>query len=141
MTHIVGFEVHNLSNRIRRTIQNSLGCDGGEITQVHDFVLDYLSAHQYEDVFQRDVEEHLSVRRSTVSRILQLMEKRGLIVRESVPQDGRLKKISLTEKAQRIHKSVEQARAEMEVRITQGISTADMAVFFRVLEQMQNNLE
>lgn len=141
MTHIVGFEVHNLSNRIRRTIQSSLGCEGDEITPVHDFVLDYLCAHRYEDVFQRDVEEHLSVRRSTVSRILQLMEKRGLIVRESVPQDGRLKKISLTEKARRVHKSVEQARAEVEVRVTQGISAADMAVFFRVLEQMQNNLE
>lgn len=141
MTHIVGFEVHNLSNRIRRTCQNSLGRKDDALTPVHDFVLDYLCAHRYQDVFQRDVEEHLCVRRSTVSRILQLMEKNGLIVRESVPQDGRLKKITLTDKALRLHKSVEQARAELEIRVTQGISSADMEVFFRVLGQMQRNLE
>lgn len=144
MTHIVGFEIHSLDTRLFQTIHAQLGqhcpATADAITPIQDFVLDHLCSHSASDCFQRDIEAHLGVRRSTVSRILTLMEHNGLIIRESVPEDKRLKKLCVTEKGLQLHELVQQARAKLELRITQNIPDEDMAVFFRVLEQMQNNL-
>ncbi len=48
-------------------------------------------------MFQRDIEREFSITRSTVTNILQLMERKGYIERRSVPQDARLKQLVLTE--------------------------------------------
>lgn len=144
MTHIVGFEIHNMDTRLFQTIHAQLAQHDPDmadpITPIQDFVLDYLCSHSASDCFQRDIEAHLGVRRSTVSRILTLMERNGLITRESVPADKRLKKLCVTEKGLQLHESMQQARAQLELRLTQNIPDEDMAVFFRVLAQMQNNL-
>ena len=68
------------------------------------WVIGYLSEHEGKDVFQRDLEEEFSVRRSTATGILQLMEKNELITREPVSHDARLKKLVLTPKAIEIQK-------------------------------------
>lgn len=51
---------------------------------MNGWVIVYLAHNSDRDVFQRDLEERFNVRRSTVSNILSLMEKKGLIKRESV---------------------------------------------------------
>ena len=43
-------------------------------------------------MFQRDVEQVFSLSRSTATGILQQLEEKGLLRRESVPSDARLKK-------------------------------------------------
>ena len=48
--------------------------------------------------FQKDIEQRFAVGRSTVTNLIQLMEKKGFVKRESVKQDARLKKVILTEK-------------------------------------------
>ena len=47
-------------------------------------VIEYLTKHE-EPVYQRDLENHFFVRRSTVSKVLRLMEEKGMIERLSVP--------------------------------------------------------
>ena len=63
-------------------------------------VLHYLLAHIPETpVYQKDIEREFRVSKSTVTEILQLMEKNGFIVRESSRRDGRMKRILPTEKS------------------------------------------
>lgn len=47
-------------------------------------------------VYQRDLENCFKLRRSTISSLLTNLEKKGLILREPVPHDGRLKRLVLT---------------------------------------------
>ena len=63
------------------------------LTGVQGWVVGYLYEHREADVFQRDLEAVFSVRRSTMTNMLQLMEKNGYITRESVSHDARLKKL------------------------------------------------
>ena len=65
-------------------------------------VIEYLIKHE-EPVYQRDLENHFFVRRSTVSKVLRLMEEKGMIERLSVHDDARLKQIVLTDYGRRIH--------------------------------------
>ena len=49
------------------------------------------------DLYQKDIEEELQIRRSSVTSMLQNLEKTGMIERVSVKEDARLKKIVLTD--------------------------------------------
>ena len=87
------------------------------LTAIQCIVLDYLYENGARDVFQRDLEVEFQIRRSTVTGILQGMERRGLISRQPVEQDARLKKLVLTEAGLRIHAKAEQHMREVESRL------------------------
>ena len=111
----VCFELKVVSNLIKRHINNSECIRSIEnITGTHAWALGYLYKNRDKDVFQRDIEEKFSVRRSTVTNILQLMEKNGVIKREPVEHDARLKKIVLTQKGIDAHLMLEQELKETE---------------------------
>ncbi|MBR5520462.1 MAG: MarR family transcriptional regulator [Oscillospiraceae bacterium] len=50
-------------------------------------------------VYQRDIEAEFKIRRSSVTSVLNTMEKNGYILRMPSDTDARLKEIILTEKA------------------------------------------
>ena len=81
------------------------------------------------------------LRRSTASGILQRMEKNGLVRRESVPQDARLKKLVLTPKAVALHADIHARIDEMEARLTRDVSREEVEQFCATLEKFQRNLE
>ena len=61
-----------------------------------------INDHQGKDVYQKDVEAEFKIRRSSVSSVLDTMEKNGYIMRQSVASDARLKKLVLTDKAKKV---------------------------------------
>ena len=65
---------------------------------MHGWIIRYLYENREQDIFQKDIEQRFAVGRSTVTNLIQLMEKKGFVKRESVKQDARLKKVILTEK-------------------------------------------
>nr|WP_286173018.1 MarR family transcriptional regulator [Caproiciproducens sp. MSJ-32] len=93
------------------------------------------------DVFQKDIEEKFTIRRSTVTGVLQSMERNGYIIRETVPYDARLKKIVLTEKAINLHDQVMLEIEEFEKRITRNVSEEELEIFIQILNKLKKNLE
>ena len=100
----LGLEIRTLNNCVKRFVQSSKPPELQESTGVHGWAIRYFYENRDKDIFQRDFEERFSIRRSTATNMLKLMEKNGIITRESVDYDARLKKIVLTEKAIEIHK-------------------------------------
>ncbi len=87
-----------MDNLIFRRLNQFSRANGVEqTTPMHGWIIEYLYRHRNEPVFQRDIEREFSITRSTVTNILQLMERKGYIQRLSVPQDARLKQLVLTE--------------------------------------------
>lgn len=140
MRHL-GLEVH----RLERLMTRQRGCsaahqDADRQTGMHGYLIRYLYENQERDVFQRDIEKAFSISRSSVTVTLQLMEKNGLIRRESVAQDARLKRIVLTQKARDLHRQIEADIMTFESNLARGISEEEQEVFLRVAKKMQENL-
>lgn len=140
MRHL-GLEVH----RLERLMTRQRGCsaahqDADRQTGMHGYLIRYLYENQERDVFQRDIEKAFSISRSMVTVTLQLMEKNGLIRRESVAQDARLKRIVLTQKAKDLHRQIEADIMAFESNLARGISEEEQEVFLRVAKKMQENL-
>ena len=138
----IGFELHRSSRIVKRYMDNDASKSYVEkITGTHGRVIGWLYHNRHRDVFQKDFEREFDIRRSTASKILSLMESNELIIRESVPGDARLKKITLTEKALEVQSVVEKAFSKMEKKIKEGITDEELTVFFRVLDKVNKNME
>lgn len=141
-TREVGHEIKVVSNLMRRKLQQVPEFDTWtNMTDNQGWIIKYLYDHRDEDVFQRDLETAFSVRRSTVTGMIQLMEKKGLVVREAVESDARLKKIVLTEKAIDLQHNVEETIKRFEAALTQGISQEERDQFFQIMSKIKENLK
>ncbi|MDV4152277.1 MarR family winged helix-turn-helix transcriptional regulator [Clostridium sp. AL.422] len=140
--NMVIYELRSISNLIKRCIYKSAvnaKCD--QFSEIQGMIINYLSNNKDKDIFQRDIEEIFTIRRSTVTGILQSMEKNNLIKRESVPDDARLKKIVLTEFGERINIHIIKAMDDFEDKITKGISDEDLDKFIDIINKLKKNIE
>lgn len=142
MDRKLGFEIGRTSRLIRRVMDNSSTKEYiDKVTGTHGWALGYFHRNRHKDIFQKDFEKEFDIRRSTASRILSLMEENGMIIRESVPYDARLKKIVLTEKALKIQKEVIAFFDSLEGRYVEGISDSELQTFYSVLDKINSNIE
>lgn len=136
---IVGRCINNLSNLIRRRLDacsTKRGMSGSQGRVLH-----FIMGQAPEEVFQKDIETEFYLRPPSATQLLKLMEKNGLIRRESTAKDARLKKIIVTAKSIELIGTVIPDLEEMERDLTRGISKERLDIFFEVMEQMSENLK
>ncbi|WP_249303665.1 MarR family winged helix-turn-helix transcriptional regulator [Qiania dongpingensis] len=140
MEHI-GFEIKQAAKLVNRHIGNTASVKyAKQVTGTHGWILRYLYEHKDEDMFQKDIEKRFDIRRSSATGLLQLMEKNGLIYREPVDYDARLKRIVMTEKAISIHESISREIDEVERQVSRGLSEEEIRILLQVLDKVQRNL-
>ena len=139
MKETVGRSIGMLSNLIRRHFSTFSFHD--TLSPAQGKALHFILARSMDtDVFQKDVEEEYSLRPPTATKILKDMEKNGLIRRETVPYDARLKRIVVTDKGLQYQGLIRESLEETERRLTEGITEDDLATFFRVISRMIRNM-
>jgi DNA-binding MarR family transcriptional regulator len=111
------------------------------VTCSNGWILNYLAHHEGEDIFQKDIENTFCIRRSTVSQVLRLMESKGLVRREVVPYDARLKKLVLTPEGKRIQIAIEKEQREAEQLLRQGVTDEELSMFFQIMEKFKKNVQ
>lgn len=136
----VGAEVKMISNLIKRRILSRQSPEDEAVTSSGGWILGYLADNEGSDVFQRDLEERFCIRRATVSKMIQLMEQKGLIERRSVAHDARLKKLTLTEKGRAKNLEIIAELERIEKEMTDGIPEQKLAAFFEVCRLIRKNL-
>ena len=93
-----GAWINLLSRMVKKRLNTTL--QGLGITAIQSRVIFYILDHyQQQPVFQRDIESAFQLSRSTATGILQQLEKKGILRRESVASDARLKSLVPTEQA------------------------------------------
>ena len=135
------FHIHSLDRLIRRGLDSSVAqSDMARLTGLQARVICFIADAEDTDVYQRDIEAELNVRRSTVSGILRGMEKNGLVERVDVAHDARLKKLVLTQKALERREKMRQNIIKLDGQLCSGISEAELVEFLAVISKMKQNL-
>lgn len=138
----VGCELHRLEHMMSKNLETRVKAEGiDEITLMHGWIMRFLYENRENAVYQKDLEKYFHIGRSTVTNTIQLMERRGLIRRESVEWDARLKKVLLTEKGIQSHETIEALITELNDGILNGIEEQDVETFMRVLHIIRENVE
>lgn len=134
-----GFKIKTAANLLKRQINNAV-LKSGDMTALHCWIIGCLYESR-DGLFQRDIEQKFNIRRSTATQILKVMEKNGLISKERVSRDRRLKKLLLTPKAVKMHEAALEEIRAIEARMLSGISAGELEVFDRVLGKIVHNLQ
>ena len=135
----IGFQIRAVSNLIKRKLYEIRPDGQPLLTDLQGRILGFLYHNQDREIFQRDIEEHFYIRRSTVSRLLAGMEEQGLLQRIPVPRDARLKKLVMTPRAVALHEEITHRLDEMERLLGRGLSQRELEEFLRILEKIKRN--
>lgn len=138
----IGYELRTVHNLIRRTLDQRFTEEGlEELSGMQGPMIGFIyDKSQVGDVFQKDIEKEFNIRRSTATVMLQNMETKGLILRQGVDHDGRLKRIVLTEKARACHRIVRSQIEKFHRELEAGITREEKKQFLRTLDIITNNL-
>jgi len=137
----IGFEIRTLSNLINRRINQMIVEEEDCLTAHQAWVLKYLICHRDQDIMQRDLEKQFSIRRSTTSHMLQLMERDGYIQRVAVPEDARLKKIVPTAKGIEAHGRMIDRLVRFENLLQSGLDEDELVQFSKTLKKLEQNIK
>lgn len=140
----LGIRLRKLNNAIRRYLDRNseIMRELDNLTCSNKWIMGYLFEAEEEgrDVFQRDLEQNFGITRSTVSKVLSLLEKKELIKRESVSHDARLKKLVLTEKSREIGREMRREGEELDKKLRSGFSPEEIALLCSFIQRMQTNI-
>ena len=139
---VIPAQLRRVDNLIFRRLNQFSRANGVEqTTPMHGWIIGYLYRHRDTPVFQRDIEREFSITRSTVTNILQLMERKGYIRRQSVPQDARLKRLILTEEGGRVHEKTMLSLHQTDEFVAGLLTEEENAELLRLLNKLRKGLE
>lgn len=137
----MGIRLRMLNNAIRRYMDRySLKSELDHLTCSNGWIIGYIH-DAGGSVFQKDLEGEFGITRSTASKVIILLEKKGMLKREGVSHDARLKKIMLTEKSMEVIKIMQEDRERMESRLKKGFTEQELEVLYGFFDRIQSNLE
>lgn len=137
----IGKIIRELNSAFKR---NFIACGTAEgldeVTLMHGWIMGYLDHNQDRAIYQKTIESDFGIKRSTVTTILQLMEKKGYITREAVEGDARLKRIFLTEQGKETAARTRMMIDRMDDSVLEGIGEEELENFCRVAQKLLSNM-
>ncbi|MBR5732822.1 MAG: MarR family transcriptional regulator [Lachnospiraceae bacterium] len=138
----IALELKTLDALIKKRIDSYIRAVSGDdsLTRMHQWIIGYLYRNSDRPIYQRDVEAEFKISRSTTSSMLTLMEKKGLLIRESVEQDARLKKISLTPAAIERHMRLMSMFSELDGFLEGILDAEEKKEFYHYVDKLRTSI-
>lgn len=137
----IGKQLGYLNRLIKRKMEKETQGELMKISMANGHVLFYLYENRNRDIFQKDFEEDFEITRSTASKILSLMETKGLVERSAVEGDARLKKITMTEKGEEMRHKIIAGKKRIEKQLIGGFSQEELDQLSEYLQRMKENVK
>jgi DNA-binding MarR family transcriptional regulator len=133
----IGRDIFGTSKILRRYIDSLMPCEA--VSGGQGRILGWIvsAAAKGETLCQRDIEEALHIRGSSVTSTLQLMEKKGLITRACAPGDARRKRLLPTPDGILVNEQVRSAIVQAEAGMLEQVTEEELEVLRGVLEKLR----
>ena len=132
----IGLYFKIISKEIKGIIDSKLK---NNVTSVQMSILCFLDSRGSSLVYQKDIENLFRVRRSTITEIINVMEKNALLKRVFDPCDKRKRVIVLTETGLRYVNEFKDVIRDVESNIYDGITDSEKEMLVFVFEKMSKN--
>ena len=137
MSKNLGILINKIANQLKRKMDKEMN-ENYNITKTQSLVLSYINSNK--EIYQKDIEKRFSIRRSTATEILNLMEKRNLIKRIPSKIDKRLNNIEITEEGIKLEKVGKEKIKELEKHMIKSLTKEEKKELIRLLEKVEQNL-
>ncbi|MCP4133035.1 MAG: MarR family transcriptional regulator [bacterium] len=135
----MGFLVNRTAMKLKNELIHAFKSKGFNITTEQWAVL--MCLWEQEARTQSEIAETLVKDKTNVTRILDLMEKKELIVRRSHENDRRSYRIFLTEKGKGLKESLIPLATEANLKSSKGLTQEDLEELKRIMNIIYGNLK
>jgi MarR family transcriptional regulator, repressor for mepA len=113
-----------------------------DITPQQARIVGFVCSRQREGtiVCQKDIEEAFELKGSSITSLLQGLQRKNFIARHPDPDDERRKIVTVLPKAEELMSDFEAVFQEIEERMMQGITPEQQQLLAQALEQIVQNL-
>ena len=113
-----------------------------QLTCIQGIVLHYIIVENDRgDIFPKDLEEFFWIKGSSVTSLINNLERDGYLRRESLESDGRYKKLVLTEKTREMQEDILRRVYDYIHSMFAGIPEDHLKIFESVILQMARNAD
>ena len=135
-------KIKDLENSILRILcqNNLINNNPNNLTYTQIKIIKYLLDNHNKNIYQKDLEKILNLRKATLSGVLKTMEKNDLIEKIANEYDARSKKIILNKKVSDTIKKDLKKINNLENILIKDIEKSELDIFITVLDKMKNNL-
>ncbi|MDD7202261.1 MAG: MarR family winged helix-turn-helix transcriptional regulator [Sphaerochaetaceae bacterium] len=133
----IGYHIFQLNRRIRRFMDVVMRNEMGITSQQAQV----LGAITHGHASQCELEEELGVRRSTISGIIDTMERNGLVERVANPRDKRAKRLVLTAQGRNLSARCSSIMSELDNHFASDLGTEYVEQLHQLLGVMERTLE
>jgi len=145
----------NKKERVVRQIRDYIGFQVLQIHKAHrsraEAALNKLGLHTGQEMLllqlwieegipQSQLAASMEVEPPTATKMLQRMERAGLIERRPDPEDARISRVYLTERGRALEQPVLDVWKQLEAQTVAGLSLTEQALLHRLLMQILTNL-
>lgn len=141
MSHGIS-ELRNIINQLEHAIEDiAKTYDVEHLAGPQGHVLYYLSQHDGEDIFVKDIEKYTKLSKSVASNLVKRMVKNGFITITSSATDKRYKKIAMTDLGRSKLIPLKAWHDEMVTQLFTNIPAEDFKTVTSVLKQLDDNIK
>ncbi len=138
LNNSVGFYIGFTASAIKNELIKRLSEKGHDITHAQWMILMMLWAKDGRN--QNELTGLMYKEKTTITRVIEVMERRGLIFREVDPNDKRNKICYLTEQSNELKDKVIPEVINLNVQAAQNISNEELAHFKSILKKILANI-
>ena len=134
---LIGFLVYDAQRAIAKSLETAL--KPYEITPGQWNLINQLDSAG--ELSQKQLAERTRKEQATITRYLDTLERKGLVVRNQHKSDRRAHAISVTDKAHELVMAAQPVTVDAADRLIEGIDQADLDTFVAVLAKLKENAD
>lgn len=96
--------------------------------------------NQDKTIFQKDICEEIGLKKSSITEQLDLLEEAGVITRIADKKDRRKNRITLTDEALKMIKTIDEEVVAFNQKMMEGVADEELKIFMKVLDKMEKNV-
>ena len=136
----VMLDLKRVNGKIHKALTNSLKKYDLDVTPVQSRIIMFIDENN--EVTATDIlDKFNSINKSTLSEILNNLEKNGYISRREALNDSRKKLIVLTDKAKDVIKVLKKNFDDIAHRVLDNVSNEEYEVFSAILNKIERNVD
>ena len=129
-----------LNSLIQRELDERCKLMAGDmISGVNGLIMGYI-LRRGGNVYQRELEDEFGLTRSTISKVVNLMERKGLIERAAAEHDARQRVIILTDAAREMARGLQEEGRRISERLLSGFDEGETDVLAGFIDRMMQNM-
>ena len=138
----IGHALFSLNAITRRFVENYTHKREHErLTGASQWVLRFIAESTDTPVYLRDIEKRFGISRSTASKMVDLLVKKGFLERRTNAMDMRLRQLVLTERAKDLLETIRSDQEIVDNALTTGFSEEEKNTALTLLNRMRENIQ